>query len=525
MMRRLAIPIAFLALRAMAQDPACAIGGTVVDGVDNRPVPRARVMASGSYALVRLTDEHGSFCFDNVAQGEYDLTVQKPGYRESTHGVRLVVEAGSAIQPINVRIVRYAGITGSVLDSNGELLPGAQVKLWSRVRQATGWGPDEVDDTTSDSYGGFRFNQLAPGTYYLSVRQEDQDEERFAFPFVGSNGEPRREKEVETFYSGSLTFDGATPLELRAGQQADHVLLAMKKTALRRLSGRIANPPALGFLEYRSETETGADRGGAIPLAKDGRFVEVGLLPARYKLRLFDGQRPIAEKEVDLTNSDAAGVTLDPIELTDVPVVFHTEGKGPVFRPRMPDSRPAMLVRDGSDDAVGLETAKNGTYRFAGVVRGIYRLLLETASQGLYVKDIRYGGETQTGDKVDLRSVREGGLEVTFSANVAAIEGRAVLSSGDHDHNDLTMILVDAASNIAQEVPADQKGRFHMKAVPPGRYRLFAIEGFDEDEWDGPKMAKLLGEKSVDVELKESEKKQVSVTVISSGEWKAAVKM
>ena len=49
-------------------------------------------------------------------------------------------------------------------------------------------------------------------------------------------------------------------------------------------------------------------------------------------------------------------------------------------------------------------------------------------------------------------------------------------------------------------------------------------EGFDDDEWGSPELAKALEAKSVELELKESDKKQVSVTVISADEWAAAVK-
>jgi hypothetical protein len=77
---------------------------------------------------------------------------------------------------------------------------------------------------------------------------------------------------------------------------------------------------------------------------------------------------------------------------------------------------------------------------------------------------------------------------------------------------------------IAGHAGTDQKGRFRMAGVAPGKYRLFAIEGFDDDRWGSPELAKVLEAKSVELELKESDKKQVSVTVISAGEWAAAVK-
>jgi hypothetical protein len=91
------------------------------------------------------------------------------------------------------------------------------------------------------------------------------------------------------------------------------------------------------------------------------------------------------------------------------------------------------------------------------------------------------------------------------------------------------VILVDEANDgeparIAGATGTDQKGRFRLPGVAPGKYRLFAIEGFDDEEWGSPELAKVLQAKSVELQLKESDKRQVSVTAITAGEWAAAVK-
>jgi hypothetical protein len=93
----------------------------------------------------------------------------------------------------------------------------------------------------------------------------------------------------------------------------------------------------------------------------------------------------------------------------------------------------------------------------------------------------------------------------------------------------VTAILVDAEKGgdgvtIVKKAEADQKGRFHMETVPPGSYRLFAIEDFDEDDWGSPELVKLLQAKSVELEMKENEKKQATVTLLPAAEWNAAVK-
>jgi hypothetical protein len=152
------------------------------------------------------------------------------------------------------------------------------------------------------------------------------------------------------------------------------------------------------------------------------------------------------------------------------------------------------------------------------VPRGIYRVSLDTLAQKLYVKRMAYGGEASADRKLDLRNGPSGTLEVTLSPNLAEVEGRV---EGDGS-GDITVILVEGTT-LAAQAETDQKGRFRMETLAPGKYRLFAIAGFDEDDWGSPDLAKALARKSVELELKESEKKQVKAPVISEEEWDAAV--
>ena len=60
--------------------------------------------------------------------------------------------------------------------------------------------------------------------------------------------------------------------------------------------------------------------------------------------------------------------------------------------------------------------------------------------------------------------------------------------------------------------------------MPPGKYRLFAIEGFDEDLWGSPELAASLRGKSVSVELGEDDRKEVMLPSITGDEWEKALR-
>jgi hypothetical protein len=70
----------------------------------------------------------------------------------------------------------------------------------------------------------------------------------------------------------------------------------------------------------------------------------------------------------------------------------------------------------------------------------------------------------------------------------------------------------------------NQTGKFSFEGLAPGKYRVFAIEGFEPDFWGSPELAAALAAKSVELELGEGDKKQIKLPVIPSEEWRAALR-
>jgi protocatechuate 3,4-dioxygenase beta subunit len=501
-MRRLP-PFLLLAACALAQTP-CAIRGVVVDDRDGKPLAGVKVFLDESALrpeLLQSTDTRGAFCFARVSPGSYHLTASKAGYLEQHYGTLLTSDGKSVLPALVLKLIPRTILSGVVMGADGEPAAGADVEIYRRVKGENGPNFDYVDSQQSDDHGAFRFADLAPGTYYLSARLSDSKEPRSSIAFLDEKGQPRHEATVETYYSGALSPEDAKPIAMRAGRDATGLVLTLRQLALRHISGRVPAGTQAPYLLID---------GTAVQVDKDGAFYRADLQPRTYELTLRSNTKIIARKHVDVTAGDADGVTLDAVDIAsfNVAISFRTEGGGPAYRPKT-----FWVILWDQADGIGAfaQPQEDGTYLFRSVIPGLYKLRINLDAKDLFVKRVLAGGEAVEDNTIDLRSGRPAPIEVVFSPNVATLEGR--VTRDDPGYLATTVLLMDGP-RIVTQTPTDQDSRFHMEGIKPGKYRLLAIEEFDESEW-GAEEWKAALPKAVAVALAESEKKVVSVPVIA----------
>jgi protocatechuate 3,4-dioxygenase beta subunit len=177
---------------AFAQPPAregqrpptgsAAISGTVLsDERDPRPLRRARVTVNNAERTVgrtAITDDTGRFEFDGLPAGRYSLTAGKDGWVSVTFGQRrpgrpgtaIVVTEGQRIADITLRVPRGSVLTGTVVDENGQPFVGASVTV-SRSTIQNGvrtFFPAGTAQQTDDR-GTYRIYGLQPGEYIVAA--------------------------------------------------------------------------------------------------------------------------------------------------------------------------------------------------------------------------------------------------------------------------------------------------------------------------------------------------------------------
>jgi hypothetical protein len=223
-------------LPARAQAPSDASGftvaGTVLNAATGQPIARAEVILDNNEA--QLTPGDGSFSFDHVAAGTYDLSVSKPGYlglggsgmrggggfhggggagsQASLPPRRVVV--GAEMPSLTFRLTPLASLSGHLTLSTADPANNIRITLFRREMQNSRmhWAMAEMAQTRSD--GSFRLADLVPGRYMILTSAAidgpgDAEDSR-----VPVRGFPA------LYYPGVTDIGSAGMLILRAGQQA-----------------------------------------------------------------------------------------------------------------------------------------------------------------------------------------------------------------------------------------------------------------------------------------------------------------
>ena len=503
---------------------ACLIQGTVVDASTSRSIDKAQVFAKPDdwhkAAILRLSGAQGQFCFERLDAGSYSVMAVAPGYLQQVYGARPGRDQGAsfhiaddaAISPLTLKLQRPASIGGMIVDAGGEPVENFRVELLRKIWDK-GWDSDTVTMTTSDDRGMFRFSGLASGTYYLSAEPLGA-----VRSILDERGNPAPTVRTATFYSGSPNFAHAAAVYVEPGEEHGNLVLTLLPTPLRALSGRLSNSLHLtpGNGAILSLWPGSAKHSTEIPIQPDGTFSAHNLEADRYTARLSIDSRP--QFTFDLTESDITGLVLEPKRTYTIRPVVMMDGHPAAGS----FSIDALDTESGTVEPAELDGRGNLT--LWDIPAGLWRL--SGTGDGLYLKSLIIDGKARSDTLLDLRSAEPSKVEAVMSRDVARIEG-----SVDHPENStlaVTVVWIDEAKSRHEAsgnwVSPDHTGKFTVESLAPGRYRLFAIEGFDADLWGSPELIASLREKSVALELKEGESRKLTIPVISFDDWIAALK-
>jgi hypothetical protein len=337
-----------------------------------------------------------------------------------------------------------------------------------------------------------------------------------------------------TFYPSSLRKERGTVVEAVAGKDVSgiEIRLARQQQGLA-ISGVVSGIPegtnrgyvAMQFGESAQRTNSGRSTG----IGADGKFRFDGLQPGFYRVwALYNdgGKTQLASRTMEwqLENTEIANVDLVLVPGVELSGSLRMEGEavGAAGAKRTVKLEPALGYFLANLGMTGGEVDRDGAFRIANIVPGKYRVKVEPLAENAYVKTLEIDGAAVTNGMADLSKVARGAsAKLTIGSNGAQISGRVLDANGERMQTNVVMIFL---ARDAEDIPlvgngtaqATPDGKYTIKAVVPGKYRLFALDVFQISGGNNndADIFKKIFERGEEIEFKEGDRITKDLRVI-----------
>lgn len=482
-----------------------------------------------------ITDAQGIFQFDEVESGVYSLDAShdgfvKLGYGQKKHGdpgANLSLAAGQKITDLVFKLSRTASITGRVMDEDGQPLPNVEVKVY----QTSGRNGKEqlgaVGGATTNDLGEYRVFDLAPGRYYARASYQAWKD---VIGIKPSSSRSLKEGYPPTFYLNTTDPAKAVGIMVNAGEEIPSVDFLLKPTHVVIVRGRVLNTIAARAdsnlsvtLMRRGKVLDDPPFGNEGLWNKEGAFEFRDVFPGSYIIEASwrsNQESYSARRDVDIGNSDVEGIVLTITRGVDVSGHLAWEQKPPSDVQRVHVALQASDRGPFSWNSGAFEVKPDGSFVIKNVSEGIYRPQVFTGSWDCFLKWARYAGADVTDGGLAVHAGADAALELEVSCQAARIEG--VVLTGD---------LLPAAGVYVVAIPdvphrdnerkyhvglTDQNGRFLLRGVAPGEYRIFSWDSGVDFDWRDAEQLKLYESKGVPIIVKVGDRKMVQLRVIEA---------
>ena len=530
--------------RNPSTDPArptvCSVAGLVVKLEGSAPLPSSTVRLQSVDDHTRtfsgVTDLGGRFEVKGIEPGRYRLRVIRNGYVTQEYGQRtpndpgavLALSPGQDLKDLLFRLLPAAVISGRIQNENGDPLPWVRVSaLRATYTRGKRTLSSEVTVVTND-LGEYRLFGLRPGRYFVSAiyrpgqrLESGEDDEDTAD--AGKSGY------VPTYYPNSTDPARGIAITIKTGDEISSTDFLLEPTTVYSIRGHVnylaARRNAANVILALEPRSTGL--GWSVPPRQslvdkpDGLFEIQNVLPGSYTLTAFwfeEGRRYQARQSVDITNIDAEGLQLNLSPGMDIRGVINWDP-----RPGLDKDPLTVSVRPvGTAFAYGAQArvATNGLFSLRDVSEGLYRLSTSGQTQDCYLKSIRYAGMEVSDDEFNVIRGTQAILEVTISSRGAHIQGMVTDADGLPAVGVWVALVPDDAHlnefHLFKQRTTDQYGRYDIRGIAPGDYKLFSWEQVEQNAWEDPDFLKQFGSKGQSISLQEGDGKSMDLVAIRS---------
>jgi hypothetical protein len=513
------------------------ISGMVVKLTGSEPLKNARIQLASqddrTMAHSTTTDAGGRFDLKGIDPGRYRLVVHKDGFVTQEYGQKkpdapgaiLALRAKQEMNDLLFRLIPSAVIAGRVINEDGEPLPWVQVNA---LREVYAGGKKTLSPETTvptNDLGEYRLFDLRPGRYF--IRAEYKPNEQITGPGqIMGRGEDLPRGYVPMYYPSSTEPAHAVTVGVKAGEEIPALEILLRRVEVFSVRGRLYNPTSKRSNAYHLFLSP-RDAEGWLSLSQhdasidynDGTFVIPDVLPGSYVLGAMwvdEGKRYQAYKSIDVGNADVEGLGLMLLPGMSLNGRVIWEGQP------SSDANRLTVYLHAVDNPQAYGGRATATPPWAFVLNDVYDVTYRVGVAGLcsdcYLKALRYGGAVSPDDTFTPTRASSAPLEVTISSNGARVRG-SVTDAENLPAVGAWVILVPdeahrASRRLYKSASTDQYGRFDLRGIAPGDYKLFSWEEVESGAWEDPEFLKEFEAKGEKVSLQEGEQKAVDLTAI-----------
>jgi hypothetical protein len=557
-------------VRTPARDvppPAAAAGTATIKGTvvttdaQPRPLRRVRVTLNGTGlvpGLTTITADDGTFVFDRLRAGRYSLTALKDGYVTPMSSAERLPQpslhlgvAERETQDVTLRMSRGAVITGVVLDVDGQPAQGivvsAQVSRFIGMMGERRFMPTGFSASASDDRGVYRIYGLPAGEYVIAAQPQARPGGPAAEVRVLSQGRvsPKPLTLAQVYHPATGDVGRATRVPVAAGDERGGIDIQLQYVPLATLSGVASaaagwNPPTITMV--RIDQVPGFEPARNARADPDGRFSLSAIPPGQYRLLarssaasplttsgspliMPPGNIQTAWAEVTVDGDDVTGValSLQPALTVSGRVVFDGSRAAPALADlRIPvpvalsvanvaySFPPVQLHPDGTFTAEGVVP---GSYRFTGIMPGV-----RTPIGAWWLKSLAAGGRDLLDTPLEMQqSVTD--ATATFADDASEIAGRVADMNGAPIREVFVVAFsTDKAfwffnSRRIAGVRPNPDGRYAIRNLPSGDYRIAVSGSLEQGEWFDPAVLERLSAGAMGFTIAGAEKKTQDLSV------------
>lgn len=477
------------------QPPKPQIEGTVVSALNGQLLPRALVVArsvkSHAQAGFSRADDNGHFILERLDPGSYQISAGKQGYfsddRKSLMQPVVDLAAGAQVKNVLVRLMPLGVISGRIVDESNDPVRGVEVRLLSQDFYRGRQSLSTMGTAVSDDRGEYRIFDIHPGSYYLLAEFNLGKELNRSLAVVPVKGSAMDIAYPPMLYPGTSDMPQAQKLAVNPGDElhADFALLPMQAVSIQgRVVNGLTNRPVARpvVTAYWGENTTVMARTSELAETNNG-FEIRGLGPGVYTLRTSftdDGENFTDERVVEVAGQGIRNLLI--AGLPDFEVNGRVRLVGTQNLPWSPSVEFASVgPRVGSIFRVG---ANWPTLQFSGKLHpgDHYKVNVPNLPQDFYLKSVLVAGREVPNTDVVIGG-RHTELDLVVSQAGGHIEGTAANDNKEPVGGSYLLLVPDVADKVTAEtirsVRADSKGKFVLRGVAPGTYKLFAFEDIE----------------------------------------------